>query len=553
MALTPEEEAELAELEAGEQAPKSGGLMRQVGLTARAATPQAIGAGIGAAMGAPIGGVGAIPGAGAGLLAMTILEAVDSMGGTDYIGKALDKLGLPRPASPEERVAETTMKGMVGASGLGAGAKALATNARMPIKQFLEQLAANPKMGLLSGAAGGAAGGATAEAGGGSLEQMAASTVASLAAPGAAGLTRKIGNTFQQTGDVIGAAAGAPGSLERLVGGVARERAGADLPFIEQALQRSRTLVPGARPTVGEIIAGANIGKPQQRGGALVRLQDDLTGARGVEDVLPSAARRSDVAIQEFVKNLEAQLAPQRAQALQAANPPTGGIDPRNLSSRIKWSYVQRPGHSSLVDKVVPQILKRIEKKTALGVIHPDDVYALRKDLKGMIDEQMKSGKWSKTDAAKVEIGIKRMLDDAIEQAGGTGWKAYLKRYERGLRRVDQYEARRAEMKGMLKNVQSQEVGKMAQEHAVQPPTLLHRPMMLLNFALRQLGADANEKLVKEMATRLQDPRQFAQLLRMPPQAPARQTAAEVLSRAGVVAGLIARHQEDEGLDEPVQ
>src|SRR3990167_4401409 len=60
-------------------------LLRQAGLTARAAGPIAAGAAAGAAMGAPLAGVGAIPGAGAGALAATILQMVDQLGGTNYI------------------------------------------------------------------------------------------------------------------------------------------------------------------------------------------------------------------------------------------------------------------------------------------------------------------------------------------------------------------------------------------------------------------------------------------------------------------------------------
>ena len=549
MALTPEEEAELAELEAGEAQGGGGGLRRTVGLAARSATPQAVGLGAGAALGSVVPGVGTAVGAGAGFLAMSLLEAVDNLGGTDYIGKAMDKLGLPRPESSMERVADTTMKGMMGAGGMTQAAGALSKGAG-GLKKYLEQLAANPRTSLVSGAAGGAAGGATAEAGGGPLEQMAASIVAGIAAPAGVGLARKGAHALRETVDVVGAAAGNQGSLERLVGGVARERAGADLPEIQQALQRSRTMVPGARPTVGEVVAGANIGQPRQMGGALVKLQDDLTGARGVEDVLPSATRRADVAIQEFTKSLESKLAPRRDAALKAAN--YRGVEPTNLIKEIMWRN-QRPGHSGLGDRVVPQVVKRLRSKTALDAIHPDDIYALRKDLKGLIDEQMKSGKWSKADAAHIEMNIKASLDDAIERAGGTGWKKYLQDYSKGLRRVEQHQARRTEMNKMVKDTQGQEIGKMAQEHAIQPPTLLHRPMMLLNFALRTVGADANDKLVREMAKRLQDPRQFAQLLKMPEGSPARQTAAEVMSRVGLVAGLIARHQEDEGLDESVQ
>ena len=73
------------------------------------------------------------------------------------------------------------------------------------------------------------------------------------------------------------------------------------------------------------------------------------------------------------------------------------------------------------------------------GVITPEAIYAIRKngvnsvlaDFQGSEDAKRKL-------AQKVLLEVRPLIDDAIEQAGGTGWRNYLKTFEQGMHGIEQ-------------------------------------------------------------------------------------------------------------------
>ena len=73
------------------------------------------------------------------------------------------------------------------------------------------------------------------------------------------------------------------------------------------------------------------------------------------------------------------------------------------------------------------------------GVITPEAIYAIRKngvnsvlaDFQGSEDAKRKL-------AQKVLLEVRPLIDDAIEQAGGTGWRDYLKTFEQGMHGIEQ-------------------------------------------------------------------------------------------------------------------
>lgn len=159
----------------------------------RALAPYAAGAGAGALVGSPFAGVGAVPGALAGVgavgLSKTVGDPLVSMANT-YLGTnfetptqtlehLMDKLGMPRPQTATERTVQSLVE-----AGAGAGAQA-------KLGQLLQgsgfgataqgvgrALAAEPVAQVVGGAAAGGASQATAEAGGGPGEQLVAALLA---------------------------------------------------------------------------------------------------------------------------------------------------------------------------------------------------------------------------------------------------------------------------------------------------------------------------------------------------------------------------------------
>ncbi len=112
--------------------PEESGIMRGLGLVGRAIAPYAAAAGTGAAVGAPFAGVGAIPGAAAGVTAYGLSELADAllMGGRgrQAVERGLTAIGLPEPQTAAERVGYEATRAMTGASGIPRTAQTIATN-----------------------------------------------------------------------------------------------------------------------------------------------------------------------------------------------------------------------------------------------------------------------------------------------------------------------------------------------------------------------------------------------------------------------------------------
>lgn len=114
------------------QPPKESEFARGLGLVGRAIAPYAAAAGAGAAAGAPFAGVGAIPGAAAGVTAYGLSELADAllMGGEgrQAVERGLTAIGLPEPQTAAERVGYEATRAMTGASGIPRTAQTIATN-----------------------------------------------------------------------------------------------------------------------------------------------------------------------------------------------------------------------------------------------------------------------------------------------------------------------------------------------------------------------------------------------------------------------------------------
>lgn len=74
------------------------------------------------------------------------------------------------------------------------------------------------------------------------------------------------------------------------------------------------------------------------------------------------------------------------------------------------------------------------------GVIDAEALYGIRKNLNDTIESLIGGGDPALTKKAAASIAgqVKPLIDDAIERAGGTGWRGYLKTFEEGMRQIEQ-------------------------------------------------------------------------------------------------------------------
>ena len=102
-----------------------------------------------------------------------------------------------------------------------------------------------------------------------------------------------------------------------------------------------------------------------------------------------------------------------------------------------------RIGPSDVNTAVLSKVSNKIQEWTARnnGVIDADALYTIRKDA---VNEEIArlypnaDAKSQAKYAAKLLNGLKPLIDDAIEEAGGTGWRRYLAAFETGMKGVEQ-------------------------------------------------------------------------------------------------------------------
>jgi len=117
------------------QPPKDLGIARGLGLVGRAVAPYAAAGSAGALAGLPFAGVGAIPGAIAGVGAYGLAQLADAvtMGGEGQqaVERGLTAIGLPEPQTGPERVGIAGIRGVIGAGGTAAQALRSAQNMKL--------------------------------------------------------------------------------------------------------------------------------------------------------------------------------------------------------------------------------------------------------------------------------------------------------------------------------------------------------------------------------------------------------------------------------------
>lgn len=122
-------------------------------------------------------------------------------------------------------------------------------------------------------------------------------------------------------------------------------------------------------------------------------------------------------------------------------------IDPSVITSRIS-TMLQSPkiGVSDVNQKVLGKVADKIREWTRNGTIDANALYQVRKEtINETIDDLMHGmhgvdPKASRQVAAKLTAQIRPMIDDVIENAGGTEWKKYITKYAKGLEAIDRVE-----------------------------------------------------------------------------------------------------------------
>lgn len=461
-------------------------------------------------------------------------------------GEALaDLMHLPKPENKLESVVQAYSQALAGSAGSPMLAKAApyVTESARPILTWLSEkprVQVNSALGATTGAL------AAREAGLGPTAQMAAALAGGVAGPGIDRAIRIGAEPFFDIGATVGASFGNKRGIRRLETDAVERGLGGQKDRVRAAVLGGTEYVPGAKPTVAEAIAEANAKSPDQFGGWAVRLQKDLTGAKGVEDVLPSVSKEQAAAVASETARVNRELWPVGKRILESANA-YGGVSAKRILSTIDGLLSQPQSQGSTLIKRVLTATKR--KVSGLvrddGSIDAEALYALRKELGNDIKTQQRvTNNWDRKVSGGLERDIQRVMDDAIESSGGSGWRAeYMDPYAARMAQIGKHEARTADVKRIGAQVKPTGGPNVVPGEIPTPPTLLNRTMMFANYGLRMLAKDANDPVVKDLAKRLADPKAFAELLMRPDKDPLKMRAMEAVKR-GQIAAAMTQHGE---------
>jgi len=162
---------------------------------------------------------------------------------------------------------------------------------------------------------------------------------------------------------------------------------------------------------------------------------DRLAGGANLTDAQMAARAEKEA--------LRAATVPMQRAELAAADA-SGVLDVAPVSAAL-MQQADAPGVGTTNSRVLAEIAAGLDALAARrgGVASADDLYAFRKDdLDDIISRSLsgqRGGDITSQAARRSELvgSAQRMLDDAIEAAGGTGWRQYLEAYSSGSRGIE--------------------------------------------------------------------------------------------------------------------
>jgi hypothetical protein len=360
------------------------------------------------------------------------------------------------------------------------------------------------------------------------------------------------------------------GGDEAALAAAQAQRTAVTAPMREEALAQSN-IAGQMMPRLEDEIASrfASKGRALQVGGRLeteAAQQQQLQNFDRVLGNLEGAATAKNVAAQ---RQAEASF-----KKLQLESIAQNGFYPLRTSPIIEKidSVLTTPGIRA--SDLAQQTLSSVREKLAglsdtRGVIDSRDLYTVRKEIGNTIKTlSRETGNFDDKLVARLDTNLKSYIDNAIESAGGTDWKKYLKTYEQASTKINQMEIGQAleqKLQTSLGDKQRAGVFATAVENAAQTikkstgqarfkkledvlepkqiaivnrvladvqrkakaealatksrvigaetaelPNLLNRAALLTNTVLKAVKKDATEEINKMAAEMMLDPRKLA-------------------------------------------
>ena len=298
-------------------------------------------------------------------------------------------------------------------------------------------------------------------------------------------------------------------------------------PVIE-ALRSVNEVIPGGAPKASEALAKLPEGSPL--------VAHEMITSRTPGGVSAQFGRRileQRGAVERALQERDSIVLPKINEAVDKANA-SGGVDPTSIIDRID-SMMREPGKkaSDIVQKVLSSVKEKLQSIVdENGKINAKDLWTVRKEIGTTIKSYSKeTANWDKKLASGMEKTVQHSIDDAIESAGGEGWKKYMGQYAARSKAVEEFQARRLASLRPAQRTDLAGGANVAETTRIHAPQMLSRPMMITNAILGKLGRNVESKIDPEAAKRYLNPEVLAEELSKIPQGDRISVVKEMMSR----------------------
>jgi hypothetical protein len=280
-----------------------------------------------------------------------------------------------------------------------------------------------------------------------------------------------------------------------------------NMPKVIEAAKSTTGATPGYRPTLAEGISQLPEASPMVA-------QQKITAqeSKGLSSLFGNRKLEQDAAIAAAEVARKNVTTPMREASLAAAN--ENGINAVPIIEQIN-ALAMQPGEraSDVVTKTLGSVSGKLDdiSRASGGYIDARDLYTIRKEVGTTIKKYAKETEnWDKKLTSKLEREIQLFIDDAIESAGGVGWKDYLAEFSKRSKQMETDLLRREMMYTPPQSTNLRGGVDIANESRLSTPNLLYRPAMLANWGLKQAGAGIESKVDRIAAERFLNPDKFA-------------------------------------------
>jgi hypothetical protein len=425
-------------------------LVRQLGLTSRAALPAMTGAAMGGMVGGPPGAAIGALGVGLGTMAVDPLVSLFNRA-TGYnvptasqgFENIATQMGLPAPVTPTERVVSDIVRAGTSTVGSARGAGVVAQNlaasnlmrgqaAGVPSEVF-NLLSRYPAQQAAAAGAAGAAGGTLRESGASPGAQMGGAMLAGMVAPGSPKLP------FTQRALAAPATMVQPftqAGREVIVGNVLNRLA--TNPEAAQArLAGAAPLVPGVRPTTAGTAYDPGLAASETAIRALDQSGAFPSQISGNQQALLDAYRRlsGGPGSIPYAETKRAGITgPMREQAFENRAPVTADAIEAQIQATMSDPMKQR----GVVLDAMQEVRRLINaRKAPDGTLDPAALYSVRKDIADMMSGRLQ-GEKANLRLARGELSdLLPVIDNTID-SGAPGFIAYMEKYRKMSGPIDQ-------------------------------------------------------------------------------------------------------------------